>query len=316
MFLSVRYFIEGKRRLRFLQKHGEKECLQSTKLYAGKKIGSKEEINNYIMQKLLSGESLMVARYGYTEMFVMRTFQFKMWWNYKKAMKQLCLWSGFFPERTELGNRFVDVMRKSGKQIDVLGAELEPFEDYYISHELKKDVKVTFLNELEPWKNPQQPWTSALKGKRVLVIHPFVETIKKQYKKRECLFPGTEILPEFELLTLKAVQTIAGQTDARFQNWFEALHYMYQEAIKQEFDVAIIGCGAYGLPLAAMLKEYGKQAIHLGGAVQILFGIRGKRWDRDEKYDYVRKFYTNEWVYPNDSERPEQSEKVEGGCYW
>ena len=142
MFLSVRYFIEGKRRLRFLQKHGEKECLQSTKLYAGKKIGSKEEINNYIMQKLLSGESLMVARYGYTEMFVMRTFQFKMWWNYKKAMKQLCLWSGFFPERTELGNRFVDVMRKSGKQIDVLGAELEPFEDYYISHELKKEVKV------------------------------------------------------------------------------------------------------------------------------------------------------------------------------
>ena len=148
------------------------------------------------------------------------------------------------------------------------------------------------------------------------MIHPFVETIKKQYKKRECLYPGTEILPEFELLTLKAVQTIAGQTDARFQSWFEALHYMYQEAIKQEFDVAIIGCGAYGLPLAAMLKEYGKQAIHLGGAVQILFGIRGKRWDRDEKYDYVRKFYTNERVYPNDSERPEQSEKVEGGCYW
>ena len=27
-------------------------------------------------------------------------------------------------------------------------------------------------------------WTTALKGKKVLVIHPFVDTIKKQYEKK------------------------------------------------------------------------------------------------------------------------------------
>ncbi len=314
--LIIRYFIKGKMRAHWIKKYGEENCQHVMKSYAGKEICDKEEVNNYIIRKILSGEPFLTARFGYTEMFVMRTFQFHLRWNYEKAMKQLCCWSGFFPETVELGDKFVNVMRKAGKEIDILGVELEPFEDYYISQELKKDVKLTFLNELEPWKNPQKPWTAALKGKKVLVIHPFAETITKQYQRREELFPGTDILPEFQLITLKAVQTIAGQVDPRFQDWFEALQYMYKEAIKLEFDIAIIGCGAYGLPLSAMLKRAGKQAIHLGGAVQILFGIKGKRWDSEEKYAYVRKLYTDAWVYPDESERPSQLKKVEDGCYW
>lgn len=39
-----------------------------------------------------------------------------------------------------------------------------------------------------------------------------------------------------------------------------------EDKIKQiDFDVCIIGCGAYGLPLAAFVKRMGKQAIHLAG---------------------------------------------------
>ena len=68
-----------------------------------------------------------------------------------------------------------------------------------------------------------------------------METIRQQYEKnRERIFPGTDILPAFELKTLKAVQTIAGEKDARFATWFEALDYMYQEAMKFDFDIAII----------------------------------------------------------------------------
>lgn len=81
-------------------------------------------------------------------------------------------------------------------------------------------------------------------------------------------------MPEFELKVLKAVQTLAGGQDDRFTDWFEALDYMYCEALKMEFDVAIIGCGAYGMPLAAKLKQAGKKAVHLGGVTQILFGIK------------------------------------------
>lgn len=116
--------------------------------------------------------------------------------------------------------------------------------------------------------------------------------------------------------TLKAVQTIAGEKDDRFETWFEALEWMYNEAIKIDFDVAIIGCGAYGFPLAAKLKEAGKQAIHLGGATQLLFGIKGKRWKNNKAFDYVSKYFNNDWIYPLEEDTPKRAENIEDGCYW
>ena len=133
-----------------------------------------------------------------------------------------------------------------------------------------------------------------------------------QYKKRELLFANKDVLPAFELITLKAVQTIAGE-QADFETWFDALAYMEHKIDQIDFDVAIIGCGAYGFPLAAYCKKIGKKAIHLGGATQILFGIKGKRWD---DLPEVNKFYNEHWVRPLPEETPQQNKKVEGGCYW
>ena len=89
-----------------------------------------------------------------------------------------------------------------------------------------------------------------------------------------------------------------------------------QEAMKIDFDVAIIGCGAYGFPLAAKLKLAGKQAIHLAGATQLLFGIKGKRWEENGAFAYVQKFFNDAWVYPSDEDKPKEAAKVENGCYW
>ena len=77
-------------------------------------------------------------------------------------------------------------------------------------------------------KSGVKPWTAALKGKKVLVVHPFSESIKKQYENNrlhifERQFEADDMLPEFELHTIKAVQTLAGEGDNRFKTWFEAL---------------------------------------------------------------------------------------------
>jgi hypothetical protein len=145
-----------------------------------------------------------------------------------------------------------------------------------------------------------------------LVIHPFSETISEQYKKRQDIFENKDVLPQFELITLKAIQTIAGNK-SQFQNWFDALNYMLEKAMSKDFEVAIIGCGAYGLPLAIKLKQVGKQAIHMGGATQILFGIKGARWDY---HPIISKLYNQNWVRPAKSEIPERSYLVEESCYW
>ena len=88
---------------------------------------------------------------------------------------------------------------------------------------------------------------------------------------------------------------------------------MYKEAMKIDFDVAIIGCGSYGFPLAAMLRKSGKIAVHMGGATQLLFGIKGRRWEEREQFKAIMNDY---WVRPDESEVPQNAVTVENGCYW
>ncbi|NBH84787.1 hypothetical protein D7X88_16355 [bacterium C-53] len=158
------------------------------------------------------------------------------------------------------------------------------------------------------------PWTKALEGLKVLVIHPFSELIYKQYEKREKLFVNHDVLPEFELITYKAVQSLGGNND--YKSWIEALKCMQNDIADINFDIALIGCGAYGMPLGAFIKkELHKKAIHMGGSLQILFGIKGRRWE-SESYDYQHKLYNEYWVRPTEDLKPKGYENVEDGCYW
>ena len=282
--------------------------------YADRWVMGKGKTNQWIADKIRSGEPFMVARFGNTELCVMTSvLKRRLFGNsaenearFEEWFDKLHSGAGFFPKQPDLAEQFTDLMIKSSKQIDVI-AMFHCYLDDYVISQYMPGCKVTFLNHIEPWRC-QEPWTGALKGKKVLVIHPFEESIIEQYQKRQQLFPGTQVLPEFELKTMKAVQTIAGEKDERFESWFEALEYMYKEAVKIEFDVAIIGCGAYGLPLAAKLKAAGKQVIHMGGATQILFGIKGRRWVDNPRAGIS---FNDAWAYPKENETPRNCMVVE-----
>lgn len=150
----------------------------------------------------------------------------------------------------------------------------------------------------------------------MLVISPFTDTIQKQYQVREKLWENPKVLPKFELRTLKAVESprILGKSNG-FKNWFEALDWLYQQTLNMDYDVALLGCGAYGFHLAAKIKESGHMAIQLCGQTQILFGIKGKRWE--EHMPERMKQFTNEyWVRPEAAEVLKNIRYVEKGCYW
>lgn len=300
---GMRYFarISGKR-------------LTYDRSYAGTAILSNEDANALIAKAIQSKVPFMAGRFGANELNVMwRAHDKKMRWDVDstKAMHHLHEGAGFFPETSDAGLQFAFGMREATKEIDLLAAWFNPMEDYEVKKWCRHEYQICRLRGIEPFFS-YKPWTLALEGKRVLVIHPFSKTIQKQYAKRETLF-STPMLPEFELITQRAVQTIAGNSDDRFGTWFDALEYMYDEAMKREFDVAILGCGAYGFPLAAKIKKAGKVSIHLGGATQLLFGIRGSRWE--QKSDY-HKIMTDEWVRPSEDEKPQNAQSVENGCYW
>lgn len=155
---------------------------------------------------------------------------------------------------------------------------------------------------LEPYFS-DQPWSSHLAGKRVLVIHAFEPSIRAQYAKRAAVWPGRpELLPEFSLEVARAPW---GFVRSGFNDWFAMLRW-FEERVedihrRSGFDVALIDCGPAGLPLAAFVKKLGAVGIHLGAAIPTLFGIYT---GTDENGSPCQRFRNDAWVRPQPSEAP------------
>lgn len=318
------------RRLRFLylRKH--------PKYYSLEREIDPQKSSDIIYDLLCSPNSCMIARYGMVEFNCLLNYLgvrhgkkdycgfiegkvFPWWWT-RETIFKMTNNAGFFPSTPGNLGRFSKLLLEDTKDLDVLASWIN--DEKTLEQDLQK-VKKIFLPYLEPYWS-KEPWTKALKGKNVLVVHPFSSLIEQQYKeKRKYLFKNEKVLPEFNLITFKAIQSMGGDGNG-FNSWFEALQWMKSEISKIEFDICIIGCGAYGFHLAAHVKRLGKKAIHMGGATQLLFGIRGKRWD-DVNYgvnewglpsgfyvDLVNEY----WVRPGEAERPKNADSVENACYW
>lgn len=287
-----------------------------------------QDANDYILTQLQTGKPLLVSKFGTTELETMEDFRIK---NEKKisllgylnfitgkrtklyvngsTVDRLYMLSGFFPNDEALMEQFYLENESAVRQIDILGSY--QVNEYLFRKELKNAVRVNLDGYYAPFYY-SNPWTKYLKGKKVLVVHPFSEDIQLQYKKRKFLWQDEDVLPEFDLITYKAVQSIVG-TKTEFATWFDALQKMKDDISQIDFDIALVGCGAYGMPLAAHCKQMGKQVVHLAGWLQVLFGIKGTRWDNNPR---VSKYYNEYWIRPSAQNRLQGMEKVENGCYW
>lgn len=100
--------------------------------------------------------------------------------------------------------------------------------------------------------------------------------------------------------------------------WWWTQH-QYNMLKNIDYDICLIGCGAYGFHLAAHAKLTGHKAVHLGGSLQLLFGIAGKRWfdpNSNILYPIYKNIKNENWTYPDMTEKPSGADKVENGCYW
>lgn len=300
---------------------------------------NRQSANDKIYNLLISDHPCMIARFGTTELIAINNYlcinsdvvyHKKIWnyisdkthlpWWFEEHFKFMDVYSGIFPPTKDTAIRFSERYLNDIPLIDLLGS----FQYYEKFMPLCKDVINVHLETLYPFF-VDRPWTQALKGKKVLIIHPFESTIQAQYNIKGLLFDNPDILPDFELITLKAIQSAAG-IKVPYKDWFEALQFMENQIDSIDFDICILGCGAYGLPLAAHIKKLGKKAIHLGGGTQLLFGIKGKRWDDatyGKEYNDPELFkkpysslYNENWIKPLAIDTPSTAKKVDDACYW
>ena len=165
---------------------------------------------------------------------------------------------------------------------------------------------------LEPYYF-QESWMDALKGKRILIVHPFVTTIQQQIENLKEIFPNRSWFEDCTFSFVKPPLTLAGNHQGK--DW-QLHHQQCLESIKEhtDYDVALVAAGGYGMLLADFIfTEQKKSVIYVGGALQLFFGIVGKRWFDNKE---IMKLMTDEWVRPDASDKPDHFTKVEKGCYW
>lgn len=218
---------------------------------------------------------------------------------------------GVFPPDDAVLDRFCAVWLDALRQVDLLAVWYNRGERAIVADHCPEAARCE-LTALEPFYHPE-PWSRALRGKRVLVVSPFAETIARQYPRRAAIWPGApDVLPDLDLTVLRCPLSPA-LVAPQEADWFAALAALEDEIGRRAFDVALIGAGGFSIPLCAACRGQGRIGIHLGGPLQVLFGIKGGRWDR---YGPVARLYTEAWVRPAAAETPAGIDTVERGAYW
>ena len=291
---------------------------------AGKPVLAPHNSQTLISDAVSLGKPFAAGRLGTVEGDII-------WWrirNPKRIIPAALLGNGknlagIFPASQSAVLEFADVYMDSVGNLDLLGVRNQDFfSGYYrMESEVVERTNPSMLCSIDAFSplGLTDSWVKALSGKRVLVIHPFSSTIQSQYQKnRREIFPDKDWLPDFNLQVYRPFQTAGPNiSDARATTWKNALDIMLDDVSKLTFDVALISAGAYGLPLATGIKDTGRIAIHIGGVLQLFFGIRGGRWDPVSKdYPFLSRYQSDAWVRPSKNETPEWGRLVEGGAYW
>ena len=288
---------------------------------------SKPDWEAQVSERLLDNSSVLVGRLGGTEAACLGLYlNFADRYKhpiryliakilYKKRLGQLCNNAGVYPKTREMFDFFCQEHLNSLNVLDIFSVWGRPIA--WVESNYVADKRILFVSgdASFPWLESRdgvsdKGWGMAFAGRKVLIISPFIDSIKVQIPKISKVFQGL-VFPEIDFQYIRAPMTQGGINDGK--SYKHHLLRLKNEIKSIDFDIALVSAGAYSLPIAAYAKELGKIGIHAGGAMQLFFGITGKRYD---DYPMVQKYFNSDWKRPFEHERPSNWRSIEDGCYW
>ena len=235
--------------------------------------------------------------------------------------------AGLFPPRQDTLDHWSEYMLQTVLPAMDLLVEWNPISklhEYYFLEAHAPQSKRTVLRALEPYyeDDPGDKYTLAIpEGEKIAIVSPFADTILNQAHptKLPQIWESQPVWsPKHTFIPIQTFYSplVAGERhrwSPRIHNWQAACDDIVEKVRHVGAKYVFIGCGALSLPIAAALKHAGHIAIHTGGATQILFGIKGRRWD---SHSVISKFYNSAWTRPGTHEIPERAAAIENGCYF
>lgn len=169
------------------------------------------------------------------------------------------------------------------------------------------------LSEVEhfaPTMDFSPHWIEGLDDKQILIVSPFKDSIQQQIGNLNRVWPSRQWFTNSKFSFYRFPYLIDDECSL---NWRDVYDDIAQVLKGGEYDVALFGCGGLGCPLASLAKRYGRIGFHLGGHLQLIFGIYGNR--HLEQWWHQR-WINSAWIRLLKHEVPESAKRVENSCYW
>lgn len=234
--------------------------------------------------------------------------------SWKRSAKRLFVDSGVFPQDRDQFERFLVLYRKCITQLD--GICIWQDMPYWAAYEKKIAARLCMqARVLEPSSLSPFCILPKICHLRWVVVSPFARSMQKQATRLRQIFGrmhwARELPESGPACEFVRCPLFSYMETSPYRNWSEGLERLSEEVLAKDFDLAIVGAGAWSLPLLERVKRAGKKGIHLGGNTQLLFGIKGRRWD-----EYCAQYYNEFWIRPSEEETPVGYLQKEQGCYW
>jgi hypothetical protein len=272
-----------------------------------------------IQKALAEGTGLLVGRNGTIELTVLLGMINPL------TPQTLEQHAGIWPPTNESIKAWADATNEAVLACDVIVegwfSPLAMKEKMYLSKLGATATRIP-LRSLEPYYvSPDKRWTSLLSNQDVAIVNSFATTAMSQTAAREEIWPtftdsllpsSTRWIPIVTGYCPVVAGGVAGWPEG-VEKWQDAVQHVVDSVTKTPARIAIVGCGGLGMVIAHELKKRGLIVVVLGGATQVLFGIKGGRW---ATHPVISSFWNDAWVYPSAAETPNSAFTIEKGCYW
>ena len=270
------------------------------------------DINQFysiLLEKFKSGEPFFLARFGGSDYYIIVTELYKT--NDKNLIENyinhVSNFNGYYDKETDSEKRienfkkYCEILESiyyrqkiytyCGKPTIQAIKKLinnktsNPLYDKFSSYIVSNNIPVsnyTFIESVYPFLNL---FKEIEENKKILIISPFSESVKEQYKNKNNLiknytFPNFELITYNTPITYNDTKDLSHIDDSCGNNWIEQSIKMCNDISEINFDIALISAGSYTMYLGNYISSnMGKQSVYLGGVLNVIFNIYGKRYD-------------------------------------
>jgi hypothetical protein len=218
------------------------------------------------------------------------------------------------------------------------------FDQFYLAHMKTLDCLGLFFNLMSPSRkivafydlqcklidyrdqlpdrscpsNDENCYLPYLRNKRVLIICPFAEVLKERATQEIYEGVWSEIGKHWfypqNVEALEFPYGFAKATQNKYATVLDLYDEITEEIQKRDFDIALIGAAGLAIPIASYVKSMGKVGLDLGGHLQIIFGVLGKRWR--SKGNWRERYFNKWWIDMPARYKPQETDVCDAGAFW